>query len=122
MTKNLPLLVELQLYFGYGIEKVVTVDGLVEMIQNAKHLGFLALVGVRNLRIDQAVFEKLLNVVQIENEELTINIIGCKTTTSFNVPENIQKANAKRLVIEYEEDDDNRCGCKHCEEGYAEGE
>lgn len=116
LTANLPLLVELQLYFGYGIDKVITVDGLVEMIKNAKHLGFLALMGIRNLRIDQEAFEKVLNAVQIQQEELTIHINGCKTTTSFNVPENIQKANAKRLVIVHEEDDDNRCGCKQCED------
>lgn len=91
----------------------ITIDDLVNMIKNAKHLEFLALVDVRNIRIDQAVFKywfkQLLNLVQIEKEELTINISGCKTTTSFNVPENIQKANAKCLVIEYEKNETNQC-------------
>lgn len=117
LTSNLPLLVQLQLYFGYAIVKAFTVDGLVKMIQSAKHLGFLALMGVRNLHIDQAAFTKLLEVVQIQQEKLTIHIVGCQTTTSLNVPENIRRANAKRLVITYEKDDNVRCGCEQCEDG-----
>lgn len=115
LTSNLPLLVELGMCFNY--EVAITVDGLVEMIEGAKHLGYLELLKVRNLRIDQAAFEKLLEVVPIEKQgKLVIHITGCKTTTSLDVPEKIQKANTNRLKIGYVADDDNRCGCKRCEE------
>lgn len=118
LTASLPLLAELQLYFGYGIDKAITVDTLVQMIENAKDLEFLALIGIRNLRINQTAFEKMLDTVPVERKKLTIHVIGCKTTTNVNVPENIRNSNEKRLVIVHTEDDDNRCPCQRCEEEY----
>lgn len=119
LTANLLSLVELQIYLVYGVEKVMTVDGLVQMIKNTKNLEFLDLIGIRNLRIDQAAFEKMLHALQNERKKLTMQIIGCKTTTSVNVPENIRKDNDKRLVIVHTEDYENRCPCNRCEEEYS---
>lgn len=101
LTDQLPSLKNLQLYFGQKVK--ITLNGLTKMIKDGKQLDYLAMVGVQNLKIDKRAFENLLKVVQSRDidKKLEIYIAGNKKTTSFNVPENIQRAGDKNLKIEY---------------------
>ncbi|XP_055304391.1 uncharacterized protein LOC129569532 [Sitodiplosis mosellana] len=103
LTKELPLLENLQLYFGTKARTPITVSGLAKMIKAGKHLDYVALVGVQNLKIDKKAFDDLLKAAQSRGNEktLTIDIVGKKKTTSFNVPENIQRAGDKHMKILY---------------------
>lgn len=116
LTTNLPQLKNLRLYFRYRSSAPMTFDGLMKMVKAAKQLEYLILVGIRNLKIKQKEFAALLKAVQSRGAEkrLLIQIIGCKSTTSFTVPETIQQACAKELKFVYAEDQDE-CGCNECD-------
>lgn len=102
---ELPMLENVQLYFGSKAKTPITLDGLGKMVMHGKHLKYLALVGIKNLKIDglQA-FDGLLKAAQSRGneEKLKIDIVGNKKTSCFNVPEDIQRAGKKHLKIVYE--------------------
>lgn len=107
---ELPLLTDLVLHFGHrSTAASLSVDTLIKMVQSAKQMSGIALVGVRKLKIDQKEYEILLKAAESRNvgTKLTIQIVGCKKTTGFNVPENIQRKNIDRLKIVYDADDDD---------------
>ncbi|XP_055304390.1 uncharacterized protein LOC129569531 [Sitodiplosis mosellana] len=103
LNKELPLLENLQLYFGTKAKTPITADGLTKMVKDGKHLEYLGLVDIKNLKIDKKAFDDLLKAAQSRGNEktLTIEIIGNKKTTSFNVPEDVQRDGGKHLKIEY---------------------
>lgn len=108
---ELPLLTNLILYFGHRstVEAALSVDTLTEMIQKAKKITGIGLVGVRNMKIGPNEYEALLKATESRNvrTKLTVHIVGCKKTTSFNASENIQQKNIEQLKIVYDCDDDD---------------
>lgn len=117
LTTNLPLLNNLRLHSKLSNRSTapMTINGLIEMVKAAKKLEYLIFDGMRNLNINQKEFAALLKAVQSRGAEkrLLIQIIGCKSTTSFTVPETIQKACAKELKFVYM-DDQGECECDEC--------
>lgn len=103
LTKELPLLENLQLYFGSEAKAPITVAGLTEMVKNGKQLDYLGLVGVKNLKIDKKAFDSLLEAARARgnDKKLKIEIFGEEETTGFNVPDDIQRAGNKHLKIVY---------------------
>lgn len=104
LTKQLKLLEHLQLNFDEDITNPISANGLVKMVTAGKHLQFLALIGVQNLKIDQKVFENILKAVQNRRnaKKLTIEIAATyNETSSFNVPESVQQAASAHLKIKY---------------------
>lgn len=106
LVKELALLENLQLYFGRGAKTPITVDGLTKMIKDGKNLDYIGLVSVPKLKIDKKAFDNLLKAAQSRNnnKKIQIDIIGANSS-SFNVPENIQRAASKYLTIKYTETD-----------------
>ncbi|KAG4071590.1 hypothetical protein HA402_011744 [Bradysia odoriphaga] len=109
---ELPLLTNLILHFGHRstAAAAISADTLTKMIQSAKQIGELALVGVRNMKIGPKEYDALLKAtVESRNvgTKLTIQIVGGNKTNSFNVPTNIQQTNIERLKIVYVDDDDD---------------
>lgn len=117
LTTKLPVLNTLHLYFRYNIETPISVDTLAKMIKGGTKLEYLGLVGVRNINIKQKEFEMLAKAAQsrAEAKKITIQIIGCKSTTHFEVPQSIQQTNMKQLKIVYDDDQGN-CECDNCAE------
>lgn len=115
LTTELPLLNTLHLYFGHELPEPITENGLIKMVKNAKQMECLAIVRVRNLKIDKQVFDSLLKAIQGKGERKTliIQIVGCAATTSFDVPKSVQQANATHLKIEYEKSE--YCECELCD-------
>ena len=72
-----------------------------DRVKSGKHIDYIALVGVQNLKIDKTAFDGLIKAAKKRGNEkkLTIDIYGSGTTSSFNVPEHIQKAGSKHLEI-----------------------
>lgn len=106
LATQLPLLEHLQLDFGFEVKTPITVNGLVKMVKAGKQLKFLALIGVQNLKVDQKAFENILKAVQSRHNEnkLTIQIDGClNKTTTFDVPDNVQRGAGAYLKIKYSE-------------------
>lgn len=103
LTKELPLLENIQLYFGAKAKTPITVNGLAKLVKSGKHLTYLALVDIKNLKIDKKAFDSLLKAAQSRGSEkkLEIDIFGIKNTTSFNVPENVRRSGSQHLSIEY---------------------
>lgn len=121
MATEMPQLSTLHLYFGKKVKNPVTIDGLTKIVKERKKLTYLALIDVQNLKIDQKVFQNLLKVAQNrrgggggssgsstsgENEKrLFIDIYGNKKTTSFNVPDAMQKSAEGIFKIRYSNED-----------------
>lgn len=104
MFTELPLLENVQLHFGVNAKTPITLDGLSKMVRHGKHLTYLALVGIKNLKIDQKAFDGLLKAAQSRGSEkkLKIDIVGNKKTTTFDVPEDVQRAGNKHLKVSYQ--------------------
>lgn len=115
LTTKLPLLSNLQFYFRSDKRTPLTASGLAKMVQAGKHLEYLALVGVQNMKIDRKIFEHLLKIVNDRDAEkkLIIDISGCPSTCGLNVPQDLLQANYKHLEMRYEGQDD--CECESCE-------
>lgn len=103
VVNELPLLINLQLYFENATKAKLTVDGLAKMIKNGKQLRLITLSGVKGLKIDRSAFDKLAKAAQARkaDNKLTIDIVGHANTTKFNVPDSIQQASSTHLVIDY---------------------
>lgn len=104
LATQLPMLEHLQLNFGKKVKTPISVNGLAKMAKDGKQLQYIAFVGVENLKIDKKAFENILKAVQCRRNEkkLTIHIVGRSSrTTTFNVPENVQRAASAHLKIRY---------------------
>ncbi|XP_031636623.1 uncharacterized protein LOC116349362 [Contarinia nasturtii] len=103
LATQLQLLEHLQLDFT-NVKAPITANGLVNMAADGNQLEYMALINVQNLKIDQKVFENILQAVQSRSngKKLTIDIVGSyDKTTSFNVPGEIQRAANAHLIINY---------------------
>lgn len=114
MATEMPELATLHLYFGSKVTKPISINGLMKIVKDRKKLSYIALIGVQNLRIDQKAFQNLLKLAQnrrngdggdANEKSLFIDIFGNKKTTSFNVPDAMQKASKGILVVRYSNGD-----------------
>lgn len=103
LTTQLKELTNLHLYLDTAAKTKITINGLTKMIKNGKKLDYFALVSVKNLKIGKKAFESLLKAAQSRGhgEKLTIDIVGHNRTSSFIVPENIQRAGNAYLTIKF---------------------
>lgn len=82
-----------------------------DIVEAGKKLNSLKFVDAIEMRIDGDGYAKLLDILKGNNrtERLTIAIEGCRKTTTFDVPMEVQKANDECLRIDY--DVEGRCRC-----------
>lgn len=114
---ELPLLKILILDFEFRNQMCISINGLKSIIEFGKQLQHIYLFGVRNLRIHQESFLKLLETVKSGDKrmKLIIRLTGCKSTTNFDVPQSIQKANnACFKVFLHKNYGRFKCVCKFC--------
>lgn len=117
IAKQLTLLEKLRIDIDFNEKAMISNSGLVDMIRCAKNLTYLGLNGIRNIKIDQNTFNSMVSAVkQRKIGSLKIAIIGCRTTTEFNVPQKIQLEHRSMLQIDYQFDNDYECECEHCME------
>lgn len=97
---KLPSLKQLRIEVDYNVNSLISVNGLLVMIRYAKILKYLGLIGIRNMNIDQEIFEALAaRVAQRGNVALKIGISGCRSTTQLNVPKHIQLEHRSVLQV-----------------------
>lgn len=112
LATEMPALTTLHLNLGPKAKKPMTVNGLIKIVKDRKKLGYMSLIDVQNLKIDQTSYEKLLEVAQVHHrgtnkEKFLIDIVGHQRTTSFNVPNAVQKSGHAFLEVRYETSDGN---------------
>lgn len=120
LVASLPLLISVTFSFLRCVShncrvRNVYFDTLNDIVAAAgKELNSLTLDGVREATIDEKGYAKLLKTIKNGNRKkrLSITIIGCTATTSFDVPMHVQKADEKSLRIAYIADTD--CKCHSC--------
>lgn len=112
LATKLPSLSTLQLDLGSNVKTPITPNGLTKIVKERKKLICMWLVRVQNLKIDQKIFENLLKVARNdrrpnEEKQLFVGIVGQQRTTSFNVPDAVQKSGNAYLKIKYSTSDAN---------------
>lgn len=82
-----------------------------DIVEAGTELNVLKLLCVRELRIDEKGYAKLLDAVKSASrkEKLAVEIAGCGKTTSFDVPMHVQKTNEPYLRIDYSVDKSGSC-------------
>ncbi|XP_055300738.1 uncharacterized protein LOC129567656 [Sitodiplosis mosellana] len=114
---KLPLLEQLRIDIDFSDQIFIDIIGLMILIETAENLTYLGLNGIRNMNINQNTFEDLVALTKKRSDvPLKIAIIGCNTTTEFNVPQDIQLKHRSVLQIDYQSDEDGECSCEHCTE------
>lgn len=115
IAQHLPSLQQLRIDTEYSDRTVFNIIGLMTMIECAKNLTFLGVNGIRDIKIDENTFMELVAVAK-KSLPLKLAFIGCKTTTEFNVPHEIQSKHRSELRIDYRTDDNDECSCPDCSE------
>lgn len=116
IASELSALTSLELFFNrYASFAQITVIGLINLIQNGHQLTNIKLWGIRNLEINQKVFEHLL-AVQNHGAEKELDIYidcTCKSTVRVDIPQMLQLSYQHQLAIvcvQYRQ----FCACDYC--------
>ncbi|XP_031636612.1 uncharacterized protein LOC116349355 [Contarinia nasturtii] len=111
---KMPLLEQMQLDLKFNDLQNITWDGVSKMIHFAGKLTFLRLDGVRNMQIGQKEFNLLVKILKRRNGAMRMVVTGCRTTTGFNVPQQIQAKHQSVIAFDYKTDNSDGCTCERC--------